>query len=511
MSCSISGVIPEEPVVSLKSGHLFEKSLIEKKIEESATCPVTNEDLSIEDLLAIKMNPTIKPRAPNAADMPAMLQLFTNEWEKLILESHTLKQHMHVVRQQLANALYQNDAARRVIARLVQERDEARAMLLETQNNVAEAATRGPVSSTPATVPKKSAATAGKSAVSAEGEGITDEVIKNLDRVNKKLSKGRKKRVKQAAAEVVSRQKLKRFTALSSHTYHSSTKQGVLCLDIHPTNQDKIVTGGVDGDAIIFDKKLGKKIDVLHAHKKRITDVLFHPEQDMVFTTSQDSMGAVWGRGEGGKYKVQQWLRGHTAPVVGCSLHPSGDYLVTASQDRTWAFHDLATGVCRKRVVDEKIGGGYTRVAFHPDGLILGAGTSDSLVRIFDVKQQKNVANFKGHVGELTGLCFSENGYYLASADTEGNVKLWDLRKLQNFKNISSPDLTSIKNLQFDSTGSYLAAAGDQLWMYSSKDWELVNKFKDHNAPVTDVMFGRMGNFFCTTSMDRTVKIWGTK
>jgi len=46
------------------------------------------------------------------------------------------------------------------------------------------------------------------------------------------------------------------------------------------------------------------------------------------------------------------------------------------------------------------------------------------------------VATFEGHVGNISAISFSENGYYLATAADDASVKLWDLRKLKNFKNI---------------------------------------------------------------------------
>jgi pre-mRNA-processing factor 19 len=46
MFCALSGVVPQEPVVSSKSGHLFEKRLVLSKLEQSGNkCPITGQDL----------------------------------------------------------------------------------------------------------------------------------------------------------------------------------------------------------------------------------------------------------------------------------------------------------------------------------------------------------------------------------------------------------------------------------------------------------------------------------
>ena len=128
--CCPSSALAYEPDADASSrsctGTVFEKRLIEKYIEENGKDPVTGDELDLEDLLPLKSSRIVYPRPPTLTSIPALLSTFQNEWDSLALETYKLKQQLAQTREELATALYQHDAAVRVIARLTKERDEAR-------------------------------------------------------------------------------------------------------------------------------------------------------------------------------------------------------------------------------------------------------------------------------------------------------------------------------------------------------------------------------------------------
>lgn len=130
----------ERDLFSRYLGNVFEKRLIEAYIAEHGKDPVTGEDLSSDDLVELKTQRVVRPRPPTLTSIPSLLGVFQEEWDALALETYTLRQTLAQTRQELSTALYQHDAAVRVIARLTKERDEARDAL----SKVSVGAVRGP-------------------------------------------------------------------------------------------------------------------------------------------------------------------------------------------------------------------------------------------------------------------------------------------------------------------------------------------------------------------------------
>jgi pre-mRNA-processing factor 19 len=171
----------------------------------------------------------------------------------------------------------------------------------------------------------------------------------------------------------------------------------------------------------------------------------------------------IWTKGsKAGSFSAQSTASHHSASVTGLALHPTGDYLVSASLDGSWAFLDVATGGTLLRQVYDHSSGEYNASTgllgcqYHPDGLILAtssvsnlqvlgkdedevyADSCVSVVRLWDVREQKHVTQFEEHtkIVRNNAINFSENGYYVATGCDDGCVRLWDLRKLKCIKTI---------------------------------------------------------------------------
>ncbi|KAG1685137.1 Pre-mRNA-processing factor 19 [Nymphon striatum] len=505
VSFTVSNEVPEHPVISPASGNIYEKRLIEKYINENGTDPISGKELAIDMLIDVKTTPISKPRPPSATSIPAILKSLQDEWDAVMLHSFTLRQQLQTARQELSHALYQHDAACRVIARLTKEVTAAREALATLKPQAGIAVAPAGAQQTFCLLPQQYIQ---ETTEEMEEEAtMTSEVIQKLQDKASLLTAERKRRGKTVPEELAKSDDIKAYKTVASHPgLHSASAPGILALDIHAADTSKILTGGNDKNATVFNKDTEQVIAILKGHTKKVTSVIYHPQEDTVITASPDCSIRMW---HVPTSQTVQVIKAHDGPVTGISLHATGDYLLSCSTDEHWAFSDIRTGRVLTKVGDTSgAQHSLTAAQFHPDGLIFGTGTSDSMIKIWDLKERTNVANFPGHTGPILAIAFSENGYYLATSANDSLVKLWDLRKLRNFKTIQLDKGYEVKDLSFDQSGTYLAVAGTDVRVYLCKQWQDLRIFNDHTALATGVKFGKHAHFIASTSMDRTLKLY---
>ncbi|KAJ3354142.1 hypothetical protein HDU83_005748 [Entophlyctis luteolus] len=319
---------------------------------------------------------------------------------------------------------------------------------------------------------------------------------------------------------------------------HSTTNPGITSIDVlhlpssPPSRSNWILTGGNDGTVLINDFVSGSQIANVKAHgAKKVTSVAWIQHGDHAgakfLSAGVDHTVKVWTIKENDEDawsvgKASHVIKGHTGDVSGVAVHPCGEYAVSSSLDSSWAFLDLERGVQVSKTVHSDGKEPYTTVSMHPDGLIIGTGTSDSIVRIWELKSAKNVVTFTDPemTGRISSMSFSENGYYFATASSDACVvKLWDLRKLESFHTIDLHDAASsefsgkkgVNKVLFDYGAGFLGVACcDTISIFKNKTWAEVNKFNPLSARVSDFKFGGYSKWLAAASgTERKVVVEG--
>ena len=188
------------------------------------------------------------------------------------------------------------------------------------------------------------------SETSAAQSGITDKHLEKITEKANLLVTERKKRGKTVPEGLTDN--VRQFKVTSSHPSLHPGLYGccaVLAVDISVADTNKIVTGGADKNATVFNKETETQVVQLKGHTKKVNRVAYHMKEDVVITGSHDNTVRVWNAVIGNCGHV---LRVHDGPVTGLSLHATGDYVLTTSSDQHWTFSDINTGKLISRVTD---------------------------------------------------------------------------------------------------------------------------------------------------------------
>ena len=196
----------------------------------------------MDQLVEVKAECLVKPKAPNHTSIPAILKALQDEWDSVMANrftkfcvfslisnaqfSYAVRQNLTTTRQELSHALYQHDAACRVIARLQKETNAAREAL--------------------ATL-KPSAAAIPQATIEATEDiaaGLSDAIIAEIEDKSKELTKSRKGLLSERKKALNGVEKLHNYTKAKDYAELNGAGKQILDIDISRANNNHIVTAG---------------------------------------------------------------------------------------------------------------------------------------------------------------------------------------------------------------------------------------------------------------------------
>jgi U3 small nucleolar RNA-associated protein 12 len=218
----------------------------------------------------------------------------------------------------------------------------------------------------------------------------------------------------------------------------------------------------------------------------------------------------------------------HEGAVWTLQVHPDGKSLITGSADKTvkfWTFDIVQEEIPgtkrtmpRLKLVQSrilKVSDDVLSVEFSPDSRLLAVSTLDNTVKVFFVDSLKLFLNLYGHKLPVLNMSISSDSKLIATCSADKNVRIWGLDFGDCHKALFGHQ-DSIMQIGFiphpvdaDEKHIFFSASKDKtVKSWDADKFEQIQRLRGHHGEVWAMVVARTGDFVCTASHDKSIRIW---
>ena len=261
---------------------------------------------------------------------------------------------------------------------------------------------------------------------------------------------------------------------------------------------DKLAAGFDDHSVRIWDSRTGKELHVLQGLTAGVISVAFSNDGSRIAACGRDGRIGFWSVDTGhlnssilhpdgvtngawssdGKF----YATGHGSGELCLSDAITGNRLATWQAQPGW-FHELEWSPDNAKIATTGIEGtdrfalrvwdvatqqlvfeprrhnhGITSLAWEPNGRRIATGTMAEEIRIWDADTGIEINSLRGHTESVTSLSWGP-GDSLASAATDGEIKIWTSLQSQSITKLSGS--VPLRSVRWSPNGKLLASADD--------------------------------------------------
>ncbi|XHX79991.1 MAG: NB-ARC domain-containing protein [Stenomitos frigidus ULC029] len=275
----------------------------------------------------------------------------------------------------------------------------------------------------------------------------------------------------------------------------------------------QLVSGSYDQTLKRWDLATGDCLATFSGHHKPVTAVAFRADGQTVASSSYDHTVKLWCVTS---QRCLQTLQKHTNFVWSVAFHPTQPLLASGGEDYTARLWDLQTGQCTKTFQGHS-NSIYALSLANGKHNLLASGHEDQTIKLWDFQpqtltepaDQQPFRTLRGHTGRVMSVAFSPNEQLLASAGTDGTVRLWNPHTGQCLKTLHG-HTSWIWAIAFHSNSNQLASASYdhtiKLWDVATGD--CLHTLKGHTSCVLAVAFSPDGNWLVSGGYEQTIQLW---
>jgi dynein assembly factor with WDR repeat domains 1 len=218
------------------------------------------------------------------------------------------------------------------------------------------------------------------------------------------------------------------------------------------------------------------------------------------------------GRANRKSFTFKKALKAHQMPMTNFCCNKTGQYVVTASYDKT-ARILMPFQTQRDSETSHVSLSGHQNVvyavAFNPfTGTRVATGSFDKTAKIWKTKTGELLHTLRGHDGEIVTLEFAPVGSRLCTGAMDGTAKLWDTKVGREVGNLCHD--AEVSSVSHNYTGTHLVtgACDNKVMIWDVNNGKLTRRLEGHTGEISNVQFNHESNMILSSSADHTAKLW---
>lgn len=278
----------------------------------------------------------------------------------------------------------------------------------------------------------------------------------------------------------------------------------VLALDM--TADGRTLAAGRANVVQVFDAASGLEVATLGGHQDLVQSLRFSPDGKRLAAGSYRIV-TVWDVPTANELKT---LAGHTDEPRALAASADGAVLYSGGKDRTVRVWDAAEGRELRQIGSHLAA--VRSLAVAADAL-LAAGLEDGSIGLWNTADGQPRGVLKGHAGPVEALAFLDGGRRVASASSDGTVRIWTV-PADDQAAVADPLILSghqgpVHALAVTAGGAMIATAGEDgvVRSWHAADGKLAVSRPIHSQPILAMASSPAGDLLLTGSADGTAHV----